>query len=111
MNVLTSFGNMGFAKPICGKDIVEWGDQASQTINFQCERSTEIKAVFDVGIQISEKLPFGSDNTLASCSSEDLTPGTASHEYTFNYLKRDALKSDFMAHCQNESSCAFTFNA
>ena len=48
----TSFGNMGFSKAICRKELINWEDEAVE-MEFRCEKTTEITDVLDVGVLIS----------------------------------------------------------
>ena len=89
---LTSFGNMGFPKPVCGKEVLNWDHEIKHQIQFTCERSTTISDVFDVGVQLSESLPGGSDNTLASCDSNSLKPDTISYKITNSFFNREAIQ-------------------
>ena len=75
---LTSFGNMGFSKTICGKEIIDWTQSDSIKIQFQCDKTTEITDVLDSGILLSSSLPGGTDNVLATCDSKHLVPGSFS---------------------------------
>ena len=52
-SVSTSFGNMGFPKPVCGKDIFNWGGNQERQLMFECERHTQITKVLDSGVQLS----------------------------------------------------------
>ena len=108
-NALYSFGNMGFAKPLCGKDLLVWNSEDRQSIQFQCERTTVLTNIVDVGIQISESLPAGEDNTIASCNSENLKEGSASMNLSQNYLLGEQIKTDFMSQCNGEQRCSFRF--
>lgn len=74
---LTSFGNIGFAKAVCSKDIINW-ELTTVKMNFQCEKTTQITEVLDAGILLSEILDGGTDNTLAICDSKHLVPGSKS---------------------------------
>ena len=48
----TSFGNMGFSKAICSKQLINWEDAAVE-MEFRCEKTTEITDVLDAGVLIS----------------------------------------------------------
>lgn len=74
---LTSFGNIGFAKAVCSKDLIDW-ELTTVKMNFQCEKTTQITEVLDAGILLSEYLDVGTDNTLAICDSKHLVPGSLS---------------------------------
>ena len=69
--VLSSFGNMGFAKPICAKENIIWENDHEINFSFQCESTTVIKDVVDSGILFSTVLPGGTDNTLSTCDSKN----------------------------------------
>ena len=95
-SVSTSFGNMGFPKPVCGKDIFNWGSYDVRNLHFECERRTHMAKVLDKGIQLSQALkPFGTDNTLASCDYKSLIDGSPSKQATDKYFDHEKLVNDF----------------
>ena len=88
--ISTSFGNMGFSKTVCAKDLLEFEDKLNLiTLEFQCEKTTSITEVIDSGVLLSHKLDLGSDNVLATCDSNQYEKDSISEKYTnSNYFKR-----------------------
>ena len=88
--ISTSFGNMGFSKTVCSKDLLEFGGKlALISLDFQCEKTTHISEVIDSGVLLSHKLDLGSDNVLATCDSNHYTKDSISEQYTNSeYFKR-----------------------
>ena len=89
----TSFGNMGFSKPICGKDIVDWEDSTPHVdLNFQCEGTTIITDVNDSGVLLSTSLPDGTDNVLTVCDTKNLKPDSFSQKLNLDYFSKQKFK-------------------
>ena len=47
--VMTSMGNMGFAKAVCSNALINW-TQSSANLMFTCENTTKISNVLSSGI-------------------------------------------------------------
>ena len=101
---LTSFGNVGFAKAVCSKDIIDW-QVSTVKMNFQCEKTTQITEVLDAGILLSEILDGGSDNVLAICDSKHLVPGSKSNDLNQNNFDKEKFKERLMSECRNWNEC------
>ena len=70
-----SFGNMGFAKSICGKSPIQYAEKDDSTVPytsifFQCEKSTTIQTVIDSGLMLDKKYG-GEDKILRQCERQD----------------------------------------
>ena len=86
----TSFGNMGFSKSVCSKEIIDFNEELPLiNIQFQCERTTTISDVLDCGLLLSSKLDLGSDNVLATCDSSHYLEGSVSERLTRNHFQHD----------------------
>ena len=112
---MTSFGNMGFAKPICAKENIVWDNYDSDrgvfvhvNLSFQCERTTVITDVIDSGVLLSSALPFGYDNTLATCYSDN---EQSKHMQFFNNrLNKEAFQSIILEQCKGLTYCRASVN-
>ena len=64
-----SFGNLGFAGTVCGKNVVAW-DSASTSLFFQCQGTTAITAVKSSGLltpRVNEETGEITDNIMTDC--------------------------------------------
>ena len=65
-----SFGNIGFAGTVCGKNIITW-DSSKTNLYFQCEGTTQITDVVSSGLITPQVIGSDSysvvDNAMTNC--------------------------------------------
>ena len=113
---MTSFGNMGFAKPICAKENIVWdnynsgqGQYVHVNLSFQCERTTVITDVIDSGILLSSGLPYGHHNTLATCFTDPEHEGDKVN-YFDKKLDKAAFQQELLKQCKGKTFCQASVN-
>ena len=82
----TSFGNMGFAKTVCMKQIINYDGEPRADIHVQCEKTTRITDVVFSGVMLSKSLPMGTDDITTICDTEHFVQDSWSEKANSHYF-------------------------